>query len=110
MQKLNFKKKIEKMNNTKKIIIRNNYTHKILKTITKESDIKNIIDILSHSIESTLPTTSEGTNLLIQMYDTNDKLLTSIYVWKSGYFGFNYDKEYFILKKDLDIFNNMINN
>lgn len=107
---IKLQEQIEKIRSTKKIIVKNKYNHKILNTITKESDIKNIIDILSHSIESTLPTTSEGTNLLIQMYDTNDKLLTSIYVWKSGYFGFNYGKEYFILKKDLDIFNNIINN
>ena len=105
---IKLQEEIKKMKDTEKIIIRNTHTNKILKTITNKDKIKNIIDMFSRSIESTLIVTSEGTNLVIQMYDGDNKLLTSMNVWKSGYFGFMYDKEYFVMKKDIDIFKDMI--
>ena len=105
---IKLQEEIKKMKDTEKIIIRNTNTNKILKTITNKDKIKNIIDMFSRSIESTLIVTSEGTNLVIQMYDGDNKLLTSMNVWKSGYFGFMYDKEYFVMKKDIDIFKDMI--
>lgn len=106
---IKLQEEVEKIKDVNKIIIRNTNNHKILKIITDENKIKNIVGMISRSIESTLPVTSEGTNLVIQMYNDDNKLVTSMNVWKSGYFGFEYDKEYFILGKDADIFNDMMN-
>lgn len=105
---IKLQEEVEKMKSSKKIIIKNTYTHKILNTITDSSKINSIIDMISRGIESTLPVTSEGTNLVIQMYDDDNKLLTSIDVWRSGYFGFDGGKEYFIIDDDEDIFKDMI--
>lgn len=73
---IKLQKEVEKMKDTEKIIIRNTYNNRILKTINDSNKIKNIIDMISRSIESTLPVTSEGTNLVIQMYNSDNKLLT----------------------------------
>lgn len=105
---IKLQREVEKMKSTEKIIIRNTSSHNILNTITDSNKIKSIIDMISHGIESTLLVTSEGTNLVIQMYDGNNKLLVSIYVWKSGYFGFEYDKEYYIDSDDIAIFKSII--
>lgn len=106
---IKLQQEVEKMKDVKKIIIRNTHDYKTLNTITDENKIKNIIGMISRSIESTLIVTSEGTNIVIKMYNNDDKLITSIHVWKSGYFGFEYDKEYFILNNDADIFRDMMN-
>lgn len=98
---------IKKMDSTRKIIIKSTDKNSIIKTIVDDALIEKIIEMLSRSTESTLPVNSEGTNLLIQMFNENDKLLTSMSVWKSGYFGFEGGKEYFIDSLDKDLFNKM---
>lgn len=100
---------VYKMKLTKKIIVKNTYNNDIINTIVNEDDIKDIIDMISRSTESTLPVTSEGTNLAVQMYDDNNKLIASMDVWKTGYFGFDGGKEYFISEiEDIKIFENMM--
>lgn len=105
---IKLQEEVEKMKLTKKIIVRNMYDHKILKTITDEDNIEDIINMISNSIEMTLPVTSEGTNIIVQMFDDNDKLITFIYVWRSGYFGFEWGKDYFISSDDIEIFEDLL--
>ena len=107
---IKLQEEVDKMKPTRKIIVKNTANNKIINKITDEDKIKEIVDMLSHSTESTLLVTSEGTNLVIQMFDEDNKLITFINVWKSGYFGFEYDKEYYISKEDIGVFNNIIKN
>ena len=107
---IKLQEEVDKMNSTKMIVIKNTTNNKIINKITDETKIKDIIEMIAHSTESTLLVTSEGSNLVIQMFDEDNKLITFINVWESGYFGFKYDKEYYISKEDIDIFNNIIKN
>ena len=75
----------------------------ILKTITDETQINNIIDILLHG--KTLPpnalTNSDGETWRIIMYDENNIKIQKLYVWYYGFFGTN-GKEYEIDSENAD--------
>lgn len=106
---IKLQEEVDKMKSVKKIIVKNTYNNNIINTITDEDKIKDIINMISNSTESTLVVTSDGTNLVIKMFDNDDKLITSIYVWESGYFGFKYDKEYFVSEyDDIKVFKDMM--
>jgi len=105
---IKLQEEVEKMEEVNKIIIRNIHSNKIVKSITDKNIISDIIKIFSRSIESTLPVNLEGSNLVIQFYDSDNKMVTSMSVWNSGYFGFSNNKEYFVCNNDMGIFEEIL--
>jgi len=88
---------IEKLAKATKINIHNNRTddNEIIKTITNQNGIREITNIISNANKSTDKfVTSEGSNWSIVMYDVEDKIISTIWIWESGYIGLNYGKEY----------------
>lgn len=94
---------IEKLSATRKIVIKDYRKNSIKRTIMDENEIEKIVNIISRTNEETGTVTSEAHNWNFAMYDTDDKLIFTIYVWKSGYIGFKNEKEYSITAvSDLD--------
>lgn len=79
---------------TKKVVVFNEFSQKIDKIITKSDLINDFIQILMSGtkVDSEFVTT-ESFMFTISLYDKNDKIITTINYWKSGYFGFE-KKEY----------------
>lgn len=85
---------------TEKIIIQDSLNNIVIKEITKEKDINKIIDILTTSKEAEKTTTSEASNWYMEFLDSDDNLVSRIWLWKSGYFGYNDTKEYSLTNID----------
>lgn len=91
-----------KLLNTNKIKVvptSNNQTKKI---ITNKNKIRNIIDIISRTNETSnqFITTSEDNSYNLLMYDKNDELISTISIWNNGYLGFENNKAYYISSKN----------
>lgn len=100
---IKLQEEIKKLSSVKKIIVSTANETKIKKTIADKDDIKNIIEILSHGTEMTLPVTSESNNLVLKMFNEDNKLISTIYLWTNGnkgFFGFELDKSYYISSED----------
>jgi len=87
---------IEQLFATRKIIIEDYITNSIKRTISDENEIEKIINIFSRTTETTGIVTSEGYTWKFTMYDIDDKLISTIYVWKSENIGLINIKEYSI--------------
>ena len=85
---------VEKISLTKKIIVENSRTNNIKKEITDTKKIEQILDIISKGYEIEATVTTESSNWYLLLYDLDNKLLSKIWVWESGYYGFKNDKEY----------------
>ena len=85
---------VEKISLTKKIIVENSRTNNIKKEITDTKKIEQILDIISKGYEIEATVTTESSNWYLLLYDLDDKLLSKVWVWESGYYGFKNDKEY----------------
>ncbi len=91
---------VDKIKDTKKIIVYNVLTKKKEKTITK---VEEIVDILSYAqkLPVNVHLTSEVNEYELSLYDKQDKLLETISVWKTGTIGFHGNKEYQLNTKKL---------
>lgn len=85
---------VEKISLTKKIIVENSRTNNIKKEITDTKKIEQILDIISKGYEIEATVTTESSNWYLLLYDLDNKLLSKVWVWESGYYGFKKDKEY----------------
>lgn len=85
---------VEKISLTKKIIVKNSRTNNIKKEITDTKKIEQILDIISKGYEIEATVTTESSNWYLLLYDLDNKLLSKVWVWESGYYGFKNDKEY----------------
>lgn len=85
---------VEKISLTKKIIVENSRTNNIKKEITDTKKIERILDIISKGYEIEATVTTESSNWYLLLYDLDNKLLSKVWVWESGYYGFKNDKEY----------------
>lgn len=85
---------VEKISLTKKIIVENSRTNSIKKEITDTKKIEQILDIISKGYEIEATVTTESSNWYLLLYDLDNKLLSKVWVWESGYYGFKNDKEY----------------
>ncbi len=85
---------VEKISLTKKIIVENSRTNNINKEITDTKKIEQILDIISKGYEIEATVTTESSNWYLLLYDLDNKLLSKVWVWESGYYGFKNDKEY----------------
>lgn len=94
-----YEKVVEKLSNTKKIIVEINEND--IKTTTDENEIQKVLEIIYNSREYEGDVTYEGTTRILKLYNSNDELLESIYVW-DNYIGFSHNKEY-ILTSEEDI-------
>ena len=84
---------------TKKIVIEDARVQKIAKELTDTKDIDIVLNMLSSSYEVEEVVTTESSNWYLYLYDSEDKLISKIWLWKSGYFGFTNDKEYTFFEK-----------
>lgn len=91
----------ENLNNTNKIVIKNN-EDKILSTINNKKDIAEIIELIGRATKITGPINLDGNSFIIYMYD-NEILLNKFLVWRyNGYsscFGFD-SKDYKLIGLD----------
>ena len=85
---------VEKISLTKKIIVENSRTNNIKKEITDTKKIEQILDIISKGYEIEATVTTESSNWYLLLYDLDNKLLSKVWVWESGYYVFKNDKEY----------------
>lgn len=85
---------VEKISLTKKIIVENSRTNNIKKEITDTKKIEQILNIISKGYEIEATVTTESSNWYLLLYDLDNKLLSKVWVWESGYYGFKNDKEY----------------
>ena len=85
---------VEKISLTKKIIVENSRPNNIKKEITDTKKIEQILDIISKGYEIEATVTTESSNWYLLLYDLDNKLLSKVWVWESGYYGFKNDKEY----------------
>ena len=85
---------VEKISLTKKIIVENSRTNNIKKEITDTKKIEQILDIISKGYEIEATVTTESSNWYLLLYHLDNKLLSKVWVWESGYYGFKNDKEY----------------
>ena len=85
---------VEKISLTKKIIVENSRTNNIKKEITDTKKIEQILDIISKGYEIEATVTTESSNWYLLLYDLDNKILSKVWVWESGYYGFKNDKEY----------------
>jgi hypothetical protein len=69
---------IEKLSTTKSIIVKIDYTGDIKKIITDENQIKEIIDIISHSTKHIGDVNYIGASYDLEMYDKDGKLVDII--------------------------------
>lgn len=58
-----------------------------------------VLNMLSSGYEAEEVVTTESSNWYLYLYDSEDKLISKIWLWKSGYFGFTNDKEYTFFEK-----------
>lgn len=84
---------------TKKIVIEDARTQKIAKELTDTKDIDTVLNMLSSGYEAEEVVTTESSNWYLYLYDSEDKLISKVWLWKSGYFGFINDKEYTFFEK-----------
>lgn len=84
---------------TKKIVIEDASAQKIVKELTDTKDIDIILNMLSSGYEAEEVVTTESSNWYLYLYDSEDKLVSKVWLWKSGYFGFTNDKEYTFFEK-----------
>ena len=80
-------KTINKINDTKKIIIKSG--EKILGTITNEKSINDIIETITTSVQYSYKDTDvaylcDGYSFEFNLFNNKDKLIDTIYVWHSG--------------------------
>ena len=90
---------IEPLLLAKKIVIEDARAKKIAKELTDTKDIDIILNMLSSGYEADEVVTTESSNWYLYLYDSEDKLISKIWLWKSGYFGFANDKEYTFFEK-----------
>lgn len=88
---------------TKKIVIEDSRNNTKIKEITDTKDIDRVLNILSSSYTTDKVVTTESSNWYFLLYDSDDKLISKLWVWKSGHFGFSNDKEYTFSKKNQDL-------
>lgn len=93
---------------TKKIVIEDSRNATKIKEITDAKDIDRILNILSSSYLTDEIVTTESSNWYFLLYDSDNKIISKLWVWKSGHFGFSNDKEYTFSKKSQDL-QNIIN-
>ena len=93
---------INKLNSTKKIVIKNGDTNNVYSTIKDKKEIAEFVNILSKSRVVKGPVTSEGTNLHMIMYDDNDEIIYDFLVWQLT-FGIS-GKEYKVVNADSERF------
>ena len=90
--------------NTKKIVVKNSDDSKIIKTIYNESEIKEIVDLLSRGTKINGMVNLDGNSLIIYLYDKNNNIINKFLVWKNttnkgASFGVN-GKEYSLIGLD----------
>ncbi len=87
--------KIKSISKGEKIVIENfRNNNEVKKTILDKNEIGEILNILSHGVEENGVVTSESCNWKFLIYDDNDSLISTVWIWESGHFGFKNDKEY----------------
>ena len=93
---------VKTFTSTKKIIVENAIDNTVIKEITKEKDITKIINKLSIAKEVTDNTqTTEASTWYLEFYNDDDNLVTRMWLWESGYFGYSNEKEYSLSIKDI---------
>lgn len=96
---------IEKMYMTTKIVV-NNWNDEQIKSVNDIETITKIIDIFSTGGEVRKDVlTSEGCTYYLMLYDNHDKIIYTISLWRSGYFGIFGSKEYELSNGIKDILN-----
>lgn len=93
---------INKLNSTKKVVIKNGDTNSVYPTIEDKKEIDEFINILSKARVVKGPVTSEGTNLHMIMYDDNNEIIYDFLVWQLT-FGIS-GKEYKVVNADSEKF------
>lgn len=66
-----------------------------IKTIDDSANIESIINAIKHSVK--LPkdatVTTELYSWILEMYNQNEQLIKKVYVWESGFIGFDSTKD-----------------
>ena len=87
---------IENLRDTIKIKVKDSINNVFIKTIDDSANIESIINAMKHSVK--LPkdaiVTTELYSWIFEMYNENEQLITKVYVWESGFIGFDGAKEY----------------
>ncbi len=85
---------VEKLSLTKRIIVEDSIDNVLVTEISNSEDVSKFINVLINSTKAEDIVTSEGSTWYLEFYDDDDKLLSKGWLWDSGYFGVNSDKEY----------------
>lgn len=75
---------IEKLSTTKSIIVKIAYSGDLKKTITDENQIKEIIDLISHSTKHIGDVNYIGASYVLEMYDKAGKLVDIIEIFDTN--------------------------
>ena len=92
-------KLMEDILNTKKIVIRDSSSNEIINTIIAGDTIREIAELLSRTLpmgksEELKDTTNN--NWKIELYDVNEELIDTLYVWKDGKLGYNNSRDEYL--------------
>ena len=92
-------KLIEDILNTKKIVIRDSNTHEITNSIIAKGTIREVAELLSRTLpmgnSEKLVDVING-NWELELYDENDILIDTLYVWNDGKLGFNNSRDEYL--------------
>ena len=86
--------RILELSNTKKITVEDSIRHEYIEEITDSKRITKLLEYLSKSHKVSGTVTSEENTWIVYFYNEENVLIQKIWMWESGYFGFDYDKEF----------------
>lgn len=92
-------KLMEDILNTKKIIIRDSNSHEIINSIFAKDTIREVAEVLSRTLpmgnsEELVDVTNS--NWILELYDENEVLIDTLYVWNDGKLGYNNSREEYL--------------
>lgn len=93
---------------SKKIVIEDARAGVIKSEILDVEEINVILDIMSNGYKVQETVTSEASDWYLFLYNSDNKLISKVWIWESGYFGFENDKEYSIFE-NIETLKNIIN-
>lgn len=106
-KQLNNSETIKKLKNTSYIIVWNSDEDKEIRKIEEEEKIEELVEIIENVDKTDDFVNLEGSDTIINFYDSNTSLIYKIKVWKDGFIGTN-SKEYKIDNDDINNFYNIV--
>ena len=93
-------KLIEDILNTKKIVIRDSNSHEIINAIIAGSTIREVAELLSRTLPASrnekLMDITTGSKWNLSLYDENEELIDTIFIWEDGKLGYNNSRDEYL--------------